>query len=204
MNLRVDAEGNAVNRGAQTEIGGNDAMSPCAPDFMAKRRDADGGFPAGDAPPIPETIAIASQKRHAFSFIGGARAMSMRGLSGEGRGRAGPARRGEDGGGARSAAAGARRHLKLAARRGSRRRAAMRPPAPSPRRELRTRTVLNRGCGPASREVCNAPALARYRDHGNRALTRPVCAVPFRRRRHFGRYQRPSRCAWRRRSAFRQ
>ncbi len=50
MNLRVDAQGNAVNRGAQTEIGGNDRyVALCRRHFIAKRREADSGFPAAAA-----------------------------------------------------------------------------------------------------------------------------------------------------------
>ncbi len=48
MNLRVDAGGKAVNRGAQTEIGGNDRyVALCRRHFMAKRREADGNAQAG-------------------------------------------------------------------------------------------------------------------------------------------------------------
>ena len=51
MNMRVDADGNAVNRGAQTEIGGNDRyVAMCRRHFMARRREADAGGadPAAD------------------------------------------------------------------------------------------------------------------------------------------------------------
>jgi len=48
MNLRVDAGGKAVNRGAQTEIGGNDRyVALCRRHFMAKRREAEGNAQAG-------------------------------------------------------------------------------------------------------------------------------------------------------------
>jgi len=44
MNLRVDVAGKAVNRGAQTEIGGNDRyVALCRRHFMEKRREADAG-----------------------------------------------------------------------------------------------------------------------------------------------------------------
>jgi len=49
MNLRVDVAGKAVNRGAQTEIGGNDRyVALCRRHFMEKRLEADAGGNAQD------------------------------------------------------------------------------------------------------------------------------------------------------------